>query len=155
MNHAVDRLFGDSALFRDAPVLGDDVFPFRIKALRKSFLERKEIFLGHSVSQRQTMSEETAKTIDAEVRRIVTDGYKKARELIFPNRDKLEAITQALMEWETISGEETMTVMNGGKIVRKTDDADRGPAGPAVPVTGKPRPRDEPELGGLTPQPQS
>ena len=115
---------------------------------------QQEIFLGHSVSQRQTMSEETAKTIDAEVRRIVTDGYNKARELIYPNRDKLEAITQALMEWETISGEETMTVMNGGKIVRKTDDSDRGPAGPAVPVAGKPRPRDEPELGGLTPQPQ-
>ena len=114
---------------------------------------QQEIFLGHSVSQRQTMSEETAKTIDAEVRRIVTNGYEKARELIFPNRDKLEAITQALMEYETISGEECMTVMNGGRIVRKTDDEDRGPAGPAVPASGKSRPRDEPGLGGLTPQP--
>ena len=115
---------------------------------------QQEVFLGHSVSQRQMMSEETAKTIDAEVRRIVTDGYKKARELIFPNRDKLEAITQALMEFETLSGEETLTVMNGGKITRKTDDEDRGPAGPAVPVTGKRPPREEPDLGGLTPQPQ-
>ncbi len=116
---------------------------------------QQEVFLGHSVSQRQMMSEETAKTIDAEVRRIVTDGYKKARELIFPNRDKLEAITQALMEFETLSGEETLTVMNGGKITRKTDDEDRGPAGPAVPVTGKRPPREEPDLGGLTPQPQA
>ena len=115
---------------------------------------QQEVFLGHSISQRQTMSEETAKTIDAEVRRIVTDGYQKARDLIYPNRDKLEAITQALMEWETLSGEECVTVMNGGRISRKTDDEDMGPAGPAVPVAGKPRPRDEPGLGNLTPQPQ-
>ena len=116
---------------------------------------QQEVFLGHSVSQRQMMSEETANTIDAEVRRIVTEGYQKARELIYPNRDKLENITRALMEWETISGEECRTAMNGGKIVRKTDDEDRGPAGPAVPVVGKLRPRDEPGLGGLEPQPQT
>ena len=116
---------------------------------------QQEVFLGHTVSQRQMMSEETANTIDAEVRRIVTDGYKKARECIFPNRDKLEAITRALMEWETISGEECMTVMNGGKIVRKTDDEDRGPAGPAVPAAGKLRPRDEPGISELEPQPQA
>ena len=67
---------------------------------------QQEVFLGHAITQRQNMSEDTAKLIDEEIRRIVTDGEKKAREVLFANRDKLEAITQALMEYETISGEE-------------------------------------------------
>jgi cell division protease FtsH len=113
---------------------------------------QQEVFLGHSVTQTKNMSEETAKTIDAEVRRIVTDGYTKARELIYSNRDKLERITDALMEFETISGEECKIVMDGGKITRKTDDDDaRGSAGPTVPATGQARPRDEP--GGAAPLP--
>ena len=67
---------------------------------------QQEVFLGHAITQRQNMSEDTAKLIDEEIRRIVTDGEKKAREVLFANRDKLEAITQALMEYETITGEE-------------------------------------------------
>ena len=67
---------------------------------------QQEVFLGHAITQRQNMSEDTAKLIDEEIRRIVTDGEKKAREVLFANRDKLEAITQALMEFETITGEE-------------------------------------------------
>ena len=67
---------------------------------------QQEVFLGHAITQRQNMSEDTAKLIDEEIRRIVTDGEKKAREVLFANRDKLEAITQALMEFETISGDE-------------------------------------------------
>ncbi len=113
---------------------------------------QQEVFLGHSITQRQTMSEETARMIDAEVRRIVTDGYNKAREIIFANRDKLERITQALMEFETLSGEETKLVMDGGRIVRKADDDDAKPAGPAVPSTGQARPARE-EPGGAAPQP--
>jgi cell division protease FtsH len=114
---------------------------------------QQEVFLGHSVTQSKNVSEATAKLIDEEVRRIVLDGYAKARELIFANRDKLERITRALMEYETISGEECRIVMDGGSISRKADDDDaRGSAGPAVPVAGASRPpRDEP--GGATPQP--
>ncbi len=116
--------------------------------------DQQEVFLGHSITQQKNMSEETARLIDAEVRRIVTAGYEKAREIIFANRDKLEAITQALMEFETISGEECITVMNGGKIIRAADDDNsRGAAGPAVPVAGKQRPRTD--MGGMEPQPQT
>jgi cell division protease FtsH len=116
---------------------------------------QQEVFLGHAITQRQNMSEETAKVIDAEVRVIVTAGYQAARELIYANRDKLERITQALMEFETISGEECRTVMDGGKIVRTADDEDtKGPSGSAVPAAGKARPpRPEPNTGGLEPQP--
>jgi cell division protease FtsH len=117
---------------------------------------QQEVFLGHAITQRQNMSEDTAKLIDEEIRRIVTDGEKKAREVLFANRDKLEAITQALMEFETVSGEEVNALMRGEKIVRAADDEEnKGPAGPAVPAAGKMRPpRPEPGTGGLEPQPQ-
>ena len=83
---------------------------------------QQEVFLGHAITQRQNMSEDTAKLIDEEIRRIVTDGEKKAREVLYANRDKLEAITQALMEFETISGDEVNLVIRGEKIVRSNDD---------------------------------
>ena len=51
---------------------------------------QQEVFLGHAITQRQNMSEETAKLIDEEIRRIVTGGEKKAREVLSINRDKLE-----------------------------------------------------------------
>jgi cell division protease FtsH len=118
---------------------------------------QQEVFLGHAITQRQNMSEETAKLIDEEIRRIVTSGEKKAREVLSVNRDKLENITQALMEYETISGDEVQMLMRGEKIVRASDDEEtRGPAGPAVPAVGKMRPpRPEPGAGGLEPQPQT
>jgi cell division protease FtsH len=116
---------------------------------------QQEVFLGHAITQRQNMSEETAKLIDEEIRRIVTGGEKKAREVLSINRDKLESITKALMEYETITGEEVNALMRGEKIVRIPDDEEsRGPAGPAVPAAGKMRPRPEPGTGGLEPQPQ-
>src|SRR5215510_3333156 len=118
---------------------------------------QQEVFLGHAITQRQNMSEDTARLIDEEIRRIVTEGERKAREVLAVNRDKLEAITQALMEYETISGEEVNALMRGEKIVRANDDEEsKGPAGPAVPAAGKMRPsRPEPGPGGLEPQPQT
>jgi cell division protease FtsH len=115
---------------------------------------QQEVFLGHAITQRQNMSQDTARQIDEEIRRLVTAGYDKAWQVLSENRDKLEAVTQALMEYETISGEETMTVMRGEKIMRKDDDdSTRGPLGSAVPSAGRPRPREEPGPGGA-PEPQ-
>ena len=68
---------------------------------------QQEVFLGHSVTQHQNMSEETARLIDEEVRRIVTAWLRQG--LGSPesaHRDELEAVTQALMEFETITGAE-------------------------------------------------
>jgi cell division protease FtsH len=118
---------------------------------------QQEVFLGHAITQRQNMSEETARLIDEEVRRFVTRGYDVAWEILSNNRDKLELVAQALMEYETISGEECMAVMRGERIIRRDDDeATKGPLGSAVPSAGRPRPREEPGPGGLPePQPQS
>jgi cell division protease FtsH len=117
---------------------------------------QQEVFLGHSVTQTQNMSEETAKLIDEEVRRIVMQGYDTAWEVLTKHRHDLEAITQALMEYETISGDECQALMRGEKIVRPSDDDEtKGPIGSAVPVAGRaPKPpREEPDAGGMEPQP--
>jgi cell division protease FtsH len=115
---------------------------------------QQEVFLGHAITQRQNMSEETARLIDEEIRRIVTTAQAKAWEVLGSNRDKLEAVAQALMEHETISGEECLTVMRGEKIVRPTDDdITKGPTGSAVPVAGRARPQRPETDGGMEPQP--
>jgi len=118
---------------------------------------QQEVFLGHAITQRQNMSEDTAKLIDEEIRRIVTEGEAKAREVLGAHRTELEAITQALMEFETITGEEVKMLMRGEKIVRAPDE--EGPVetvSSAVPSTGsRARPRREPDTGGMEPQPQS
>jgi cell division protease FtsH len=118
---------------------------------------QQEVFLGHAITQRQNMSEETARMIDEEIRKIVNAGQDKAWEVLGAHRAELEAIAQALMEHETISGEECLMVMRGEKIVRKSDDEEtKGPMGSAVPIAGKQRPpREEPGPGGLEPQPQT
>ena len=82
---------------------------------------QQEVFLGHAITQRQNMSEDTAKLIDEEIRRIVTEGETKAREVVTAHRQELEAITQALMEYETISGEEV-----NGVDARRQDRAQVG-----------------------------
>ena len=116
---------------------------------------QQEVFLGHSITQRQNMSEDTANLIDEEVRRIVTTGEKKAWEVLTAHKAELEAMAQALMEYETISGDECAGIMRGEKIVRRSDDeGTRGSTGSAVPSAGRPaRPRSEPS-GGMEPQPQ-
>jgi cell division protease FtsH len=121
---------------------------------------QQEVFLGHSITQQQNMSEETAKLIDEETRRIVTTGEKTAWEILTQHKAELETMAQALMEYETITGEECQAIMRGDKIIRRNDDdGSKGPAGSAVPSAGRqpPRPRGEPTGGidiGPEPQPQ-
>ena len=115
---------------------------------------QQEVFLGHAITQRQNMSEATARMIDEEVRHFVTEAYNKAWEVLSTHREELERVTQALMEFETISGEECAQAMRGGKIVRNDDDVPKGPINSAVPTAGAVRPpRSEPDAGGATPQP--
>ncbi len=118
---------------------------------------QQEVFLGHSIAQHQNMSEETAGMIDEEIRRIVNAGYDKAWEVLSANQDELEAITQALMEYETITGAEVQALLRGDKIDRPTDDdSSRGPVATAVPVAGrqsKPHDEPDPDTGGMEPQP--
>jgi len=98
------------------------------------------------------VSEATAQKIDAEVRRLVEEGYETAAH---PDREEkdFEILAQALLEYETLSGEEITDVINArGRTVNRCW-SDR-PAHLAVPPAGKPRPRPDPDAG-LEPQPQA
>ena len=72
-----------------------------------------EVFLGRSVTRTTNISEETMQKVDAEIRRIIDEQYKVARDLIEANRDKIEAMTAALLEWETIGREQIAAIMEG------------------------------------------
>ncbi len=91
-----------------------------------------ETFLGYSQSARVHMSDETAKKIDTEIRRIVDAGYDKAKELLGTHIDQLHALANALLEYETLSGEEIRAIMNGEGI----DRPDSSLSKPVVPASG-------------------
>ena len=75
--------------------------------------EEGEVFLGRSVTTHKSVSEATLQKVDAEVRCIVDEQYARARQLIETNRDKIEAMTLALLEWETIGVEQIDDIMAG------------------------------------------
>ncbi len=114
----------------------------------------QEIFLGHSVTQTKNLSDETASLIDGEIRKLIEDGEKKAREILRGGTDKLHALAQALLEFETLSGEEVKLVLKGEKIHRDDQGGHKKPekAASSVPVTG--RPKSGPTPGEMEPQPQ-
>ena len=72
-----------------------------------------EVFLGRSVTTHKNISEATMQKVDTEIRRIIDQQYGLARKLIEENRDKMEAMTKALLEWETIDAEQIDDIMNG------------------------------------------
>jgi cell division protease FtsH len=114
-----------------------------------------EVFLGYSMGQQQTLSEATAQTIDAEVRRLVEAGLDEATKIITEKRQDLETLAKGLLEYETLTGGEIVGLLKGHLPVRDTDDDHQPPMrGSPVPSTGVVRPKPGPELGGLEPQPQ-
>ena len=72
-----------------------------------------EVFLGRSVTTHKNMSEATMQKVDLEIRRIIDDQYGLARKLLEENRDKVEAMTKALMELETIDADQIDDIMAG------------------------------------------
>ncbi len=72
-----------------------------------------EVFLGRSITTHKNMSESTLQKVDAEIKRIIDEQYGLARKLIEDNRDKVEAMTKALLEWETIDADQIDDIMSG------------------------------------------
>ncbi|MCA3668982.1 MAG: ATP-dependent zinc metalloprotease FtsH, partial [Methylobacterium sp.] len=102
---------------------------------------QQEVFLGHSVAQTTNMSDETAKLIDQEVRKLIEDGETTARKIIKENKDDFEAVAQALLEFETLTGDELRDLMKGKRPDRQDPDEPKTPRGSAVPSTGKHKPQ--------------
>jgi cell division protease FtsH len=113
----------------------------------------QEVFLGHSVTQTVNLSEETAELIDSEIRALIEDGEKTARGILMEKRADFETLAEALLEFETLSGDEVKDLLAGRRPRRETIIEPAASRGSAVPPAGKPRPR--PETGGMEPQPQA
>jgi cell division protease FtsH len=72
-----------------------------------------EVFLGRSVTTHKNMSEETMRKVDAEIRRLLDQQYALARKILEDNRDKVEVMAKALLDWETIDAEQIDDIMAG------------------------------------------
>jgi cell division protease FtsH len=72
-----------------------------------------EIFLGRAVTTHKNVSEATMQKVDAEIRRIIDQQYRLARKLLEDNRDKVETMTKALLEWETLDAEQINDILAG------------------------------------------
>jgi cell division protease FtsH len=103
----------------------------------------EEVFLGYSVNRSRQMSNETAQAIDAEIRRIVEEGYGRAKHLLTEHLDQLHSLAGALLEYETLSGDEIKRLIAGEDVGR---DLPMGPstpiaaAGTSIPKTRRPKP---------------
>jgi cell division protease FtsH len=91
-----------------------------------------EVFLGRSITKTTNMSEETMRKVDSEIRKIIDEQYSVARKIIEDNREKIEAMTKALLDWETIDAEQIEDII-AGRAPRPPKD--RGPSQPGTPPT--------------------
>jgi cell division protease FtsH len=108
-----------------------------------------EVFLGRSITTHKNVSEATMQKVDAEIRRIVDRQYGLARKLIEDNRDRVEAMTRALLEWETIDSDQVDDIMTGrpprppkpSPNVVPPGKRDSDPSAPAPTGTPAPEPK--------------
>ncbi len=113
---------------------------------------QQEVFLGHSVAQSKNISEETAQKIDQEVRKLIDDAYDSAMKIIKRKKKDWESLSQGLLEYETLTGDEITDLING-KPPNRDEDAGKPPSrGSAVPSAGATKKGDEPD-GDMEPQP--
>ena len=108
--------------------------------------EEGEVFLGKQMSQRKSMSEQTAEEIDREVRAIIDSCYGRAKQILEDNRDKLDLMAEALMQYETIDANQIEDIMTGHKPRPPKDWRDQGP-GNGTAASGDKEPGDD-AIGG-------
>ncbi len=115
------------------------------------------VFLGRDINKSRDYSEATAQEIDREVRRLVDEGYARARHLIETHRDKVEKIAKALLEYETLEGRQIHEIIEHGEMRNPPQSLPPADPGEKPPLQDKghpAQPAGEPDLPpGLTGQP--
>jgi cell division protease FtsH len=115
--------------------------------------DQHEGYLGMGGAQRTMSSDETNKLIDSEIRKLVDDALDRAKDILEREKDKLHLLAEALLEYETLSGDDIKELMESGKLDRP--DQPKGPSAPApvhgsaIPKAGK---RTGSGKGGAAPQ---
>tara|TARA_B100000686_G_C16006529_1_gene579249 strand:- start:82 stop:567 length:486 start_codon:yes stop_codon:yes gene_type:complete len=94
----------------------------------------EEVFLGRSVARQQNMSEETARKVDAEIRKIVEKGYDRAKKVLTEKIEDLHKLAKALLTYETLSGNEIEDLINknihpANKQDLEVEDKEKGALG--------------------------
>jgi cell division protease FtsH len=85
----------------------------------------REVFLGHSVTQNKNISDATAHKVDVEVRKISDAALTRARQVLTDHANELEMVAQALLEYETLSGDEIRDLIAGKPITRAVEESAR------------------------------
>ncbi len=98
----------------------------------------QEVFLGHSVTQTKNLSEETARLIDGEIRGLIDGAYARAKQILTENIEQLHLLAKALLEHETLSGDEIKQVIRGEPVVRVRPDEPVNQGRGSVPTSGRP-----------------
>ncbi|MGE5181895.1 MAG: ATP-dependent metallopeptidase FtsH/Yme1/Tma family protein, partial [Acidobacteriota bacterium] len=117
---------------------------------------KHEVFLGRDFNQGNILSEATAQRIDGEIRRIVTEQYDRAKSILTEHRKELEQVGEALLEYETLDGDDIDTLLRGGKLTRPVAAAARKAKEPAAEEAGEraKRPSILPPLSKKDPTPE-
>jgi cell division protease FtsH len=104
--------------------------------------DQHQPFLGRDITTQRATSEDTARIIDAEVRRIVEDGYRKAKNLLVEHKREVELLAGALLEYESLEKPDIKELFETGKIGRPTPSqilaSAAAPEPPAEPVVELP-----------------
>jgi cell division protease FtsH len=118
---------------------------------------QEEVFLGHSVSRTQNVSEATAQKIDAEIHRIIDESYTRAKDILTSRQSDLNVLARGLLEYETLTGDEIIALLKGIPPVRTPYEDPVVPSrgeGTSVPTAGKPRPASPGPIISPEPQPR-
>ncbi|MBP6622941.1 MAG: ATP-dependent zinc metalloprotease FtsH, partial [Alcaligenes sp.] len=112
-----------------------------------------EVFLGRSVTKTTHVSEATMQKVDSEIRKIIDEQYDIARKLIEDNRDKMEAMAKALLEWETIDADQIDDIMKGlpPRAPHVPNSHDNTPSDGSTPPAAGPSPADDKGAAATTP----
>lgn len=116
----------------------------------------QEVFLGHSVTQTQNISEETSKLIDLEIKTLIHDADKRAFKILRDKEKLLHKFAKALLEFETLSKEDIDNLVAGKKIVRNDEDETKPKSGrrSSVPTSGTDKKKNT-KKGPLKPKTQT
>ena len=104
--------------------------------------DEEEVFLGRSVTQHKSVSDETARKIDEEVRRVIDEAYDTAKKIVVEHIDQLHTMAEALLQYETIDAEQIDAIMNGRPPgaprdwSKPTDGRNAAPGDSAGPIGG-------------------
>jgi cell division protease FtsH len=113
----------------------------------------QEIFLGREFASRREVSEHTAKMVDEEVKKLLDQAYERARVVLTEHRDVLDRIAAALLELETLNGEEVLLLKQGKPLPPRQGPPATPPSASAPMTRVESRPASPPLLGGPAPEP--